>query len=152
LRQDLDWQALRLRARRAHAVRLLFLGLALAHEVLRVPLPRDLAATIRNDDGVQTIAASIARKLFVPTNEPDRDASRWLTLLQVADNPWDCVRSAARFALSSGPREWQAVPLPDSLFAFYPLVRIAGLLRCAPSLLFSRAPAPAEVQGRMQKF
>jgi Uncharacterised nucleotidyltransferase len=152
LRQDLDWQALRLRARSAHAVRLLFLSLALAHEVLRVPLPRDLAATIGNDDGVQTIAAAIARKLFVPTNETDQDASRWLTLLQVADSPWDCMRSAARFALSSGPREWQAVRLPDSLFAFYPLVRIAGMLRRAPSLLFSRAPAPAEVRDRMQKI
>jgi hypothetical protein len=57
--------------------------------------------------------------------------------LQLADNRWDGMRSAARFALGSGPREWQAVRLPDSLFGFYPLVRIAALLRNAPSFLFT---------------
>jgi hypothetical protein len=141
LRQNLDWQALRSRARDARAERMLLLALALAEDVIQVQLPSEFAAAIRDDDDVQTFAAGIARKLFEDKYENQNDAEqspvRWLTLLQLADNRWDGMRSAARFALGSGPREWQAVRLPDSLFGFYPLVRIAGLLRNAPSFLFT---------------
>ncbi len=99
---------------------------------------------------MQTIAAGIAGKLFEDKNGTEQNGSRWLALLQLADSRRDAVRSAARFALDSGPREWQAVRLPDSLFAFYPLLRIVGLFSSARSL-FSRAAAPAEARGRMQK-
>jgi hypothetical protein len=150
LRQNLDWQALRLRARDARAERMLLLALALAEDFIQVQLPSEFAAAIRDDDVVQTIGAGIARKLFEDKNDAEQNGSRWLALLQLADSRWDGVRSAARFALGSGPREWQAVRLPDPLFAFYSLLRIAGLLRNAPSL-FSRAAAPAEARGRMQK-
>jgi Uncharacterised nucleotidyltransferase len=139
LRQNLDWQALRLRARDARAERMLLLALALAEDVIQVEIPSEFAAAIRDDDVVQTIAAAVARKLFEDKedkNDAEPNGSRWLALLQLADSRWDGIRSAARFALGSGPREWQAVRLPDSLFAFYPLLRIAGLLRNAPSLFF----------------
>jgi len=150
LRQNLDWQALRLRARDARAERMLLLALALAEDVIQARLPSEFAAAIRDDHVVQTIAAGIAGKLFEDKNGTEQNGSRWLALLQLADSRRDAVRSAARFALDSGPREWQAVRLPDSLFAFYPLLRIVGLFHSAPSL-FSRAAAPAEARGRMQK-
>lgn len=139
LRQDLDWQALRVRAREARAERMLLLALALAEDVIQIQVPSEFAAAMRDDDVVQTIAAGIARKLFEVNDNNDAEQSpvRWLTLLQLADSRWDGMRSAARFALSSGPSEWQAVRLPDSLFAVYSLFRIAALLRNAPSLLFS---------------
>jgi hypothetical protein len=137
LTQDLDWQALRLRARDAHAGRMLLVALALAEDVIPVQLPSEFAAAVRDDQVVQTIAAGIARKLFEGKNAAEADESRWVALLQLADSRWDGMRSAARFAFGSGPREWQAVRLPDFLFAFYPLLRIASLLRSAPSLFFT---------------
>ena len=72
---------------------------------------------------------------------------RWLTLLQLADSRWDGIRSAARFALASGPREWQTIRLPDSLFAFYGLLRLASVLRNAPT--FSPAAAPPKTQDKL---
>jgi hypothetical protein len=136
LNQNLDWQALRLRARDAHAERMLLLALALAEDIIPVQLPSEFAAAVRDDHVVQTIAAGIARKLFEGKSDAERDESRWVALLQLADSRWGGMRSAARFVFGSGPREWEAVQLPDSLFAFYPLLRIASLLRSAPSLFF----------------
>jgi len=150
LSQNLDWQALRLRARDAHAERMLLVALALAEDVIQVQLPSEFAAAIRDDHVVQTMAADIARKLFEDKTDAEQDGSRWFALLQLADSRWDGMRSAARFALGSGPREWQAVRLPDSLFAFYPLLRIAGLLRDAPSLFFT-GRGTSRAQDRMQK-
>ena len=150
LSQNLDWQALRLRARDAHAERMLLVALALAEHIIQVQLPSEFAAAIRDDHVVQTIAAGIARNLFDDKSAAEQEGSRWLALLQLADSGWDGMRSAARYAFGSGPREWQAVRLPDSLFAFYPLLRIAGLLRDAPSL-FLRHRSAIRAQGRMQR-
>lgn len=141
LRQNLDWQALKLRAREARAERMLLLALALAVDVIQIQIPSEFGAAIGDDDVVRSTAGRIARTLF-EDKEKYRDIEqsqiRWLTLVKLADSRWDGMRSAARFAVGSGPREWQAIQLPDSLFGFYRLLRIAALLRSVPASLFSR--------------
>jgi|SRR5450432_2604972 Uncharacterised nucleotidyltransferase len=148
---NLDWAVLRTRARAARVERMLFLALSLAQDVMDVQLPGERSMPVNTDTTILGIAARIEQNLFQSEPNAERDVARWLALLLLSDSGWDRVRSVARFATSSGPREWLTVPLPDSLFAFYPLLRIAALLRRAPSLLFSRSPAPAGTQGRMQK-
>lgn len=78
-----------------------------------------------------------------PQSVSPQNPESWLTLLQLADSRWQGWRSATRFVFASGPREWQAVQLPDSLFGFYHLVRIATLLRSAPALLRGRLASPS---------
>ena len=148
---NLDWAVLRTRARAARAERMLLLALSLAQGAMGVQLPAELSTAVNADTALQGIAARIERNLFRPELNIETVVARWLALLRLSDSRWDRVRSVARFAFGSGPREWQTVSLPDSLFAFYPLLRIAALLRQAPSLLFSRSAAPAETEGRMQK-
>ena len=145
-----DWHELKLRAREARAERMLLLALALAEDVMQVQIPPEFSAAISNDDVVQATAASIARKFFEDFKDKDKDKDadtedkpslqpapeRWLTLVQLADSRWDGIRSAAGFALASGPREWQIIRLPDSLFAFYRLLRLATVLRNAPTFFF----------------
>src|SRR5208282_5231607 len=141
----------RTRARVARAESMLLLALSLAQGVMDVQLPAMLSSAVNADTALQGIAARIEWDLFRPELKAETDVARWLALLRLSDSGWDRVRSVARFAFGSGPREWQTVSLPDSLFAFYPLFRILALLRQAPSLLFSRSPAPADTQSRMQK-
>jgi hypothetical protein len=148
---NLDWAILRTRARAARAERMLLLALSLAQAMIDVQLPPELSTPLNADTALQGIATRIEQNLFRPMTNVETDVARWLALLRLSDRGWDRVRSVARFAFGSGPREWQTVSLPDSLFAFYPLLRIAALLRHAPSLLFSRSPAPAETQGGMQQ-
>jgi hypothetical protein len=153
LRHDLDWQTLRMKAHNARAERMLLLALALAKDIVQVEIPAELTAAIKDDTAVQALAATIAKNLFGEQNLADENKKRekdqndaegnpvrWLTMLQLADSRWDGMRSAVHFALSSGPREWQAVRLPDSLFGLYHVVRIATLLRNVPSF-FSRGRA-----------
>ena len=149
---NLDWAILRTRARAARAEKMLLLAFSLAQGMMGVQLPvDDLSIAVNADTVLQGIATRIERNLFRPELNVETDVARWLALLRLSDHGWDRVRSVARFAFGSGPREWQTVSLPDSLFAFYPILRIAALLRQAPSLLFSRSPAPDDTQGRMQK-
>jgi len=143
--REFDWRELKLRARETRAERMLLLALALAQAVLRLQIPPELSAAISNDAVVQAVAADIAKKLFQDQHEgeiKDKAAlhpapERWLTLIQLADSRWDGIRSAALFTLASGPREWQTIRLPDSLFAFYPLLRLATVLRSIPAFFSS---------------
>jgi Uncharacterised nucleotidyltransferase len=148
---NLDWAILRMRARAARAERMLLLALLLAEVVMDVQLPAELSIAANADMALQGIASRIYQNLFRPEPNVKADGARWLALLRLSDNGWDRVRSVAKFAFGSGPREWQTISLPDSLFVLYPLLRIAALLRQAPSLLFSRSPAPGETQIRVQK-
>jgi len=141
-----------LRARAARAERMLLLALSLAQGMIGVQLPPELSIALNADTGVQGIATRIGQNLFRPVTNVETDVARWLALLRLSDSGWDRIHSVARFAFGSGPREWRMVALPDSLFAIYPLLRIAGLLRHAPSLFFSPSPEPDEAQGRMQKI
>jgi len=143
---------LRMRARAARAERMLLLALSLAQGMIGVQLPPELSIALNADTGVQGIATRIGQNLFRPVTNVETDVARWLALLRLSDSGWDRIHSVARFAFGSGPREWRMVALPDSLFAIYPLLRIAGLLRHAPSLFFSPSPEPDEAQGRMQKI
>lgn len=141
-----DWRVLKLRAREARTERMLLLALALAEAIMHVQIPAEFSDAISNDAVVQATAAGMAKKLF-QDEDKDRDIEdkpalqptpeRWSTLVHLADSRWDGIRSAARFALASGPREWQTVRLPDSLFAFYPLLRLATVLRCIPAFFSS---------------
>jgi len=136
LRQDIDWEILQSRSREARAERMLKLAIALARDVMRVSVPADCAAAISKDRVVQNLSATIERALFEDSSIAQQNGARWWSLVQLADRRWDSFRCAAHFAFGSGPREWETVRLPDSLFSFYSVVRIARLLRSAPTVLF----------------
>lgn len=139
LRSNLDWQLLTVRAREARAQRLLLLAFTMADRILKIQTPQEFSTAMQTDPVVQNVADDIARRFFEDRsqNEADQSRVRWATLIQLADNRRDGFRCAVRYAFSSGPREWQAVRVPDSLFGFYRVVRIAGLLRSAPAFLFN---------------
>jgi hypothetical protein len=140
-RQDLNWDILRERARNARAERMLRLGSVLANQIFSVPLPSEFNAGVHHDATVRRIAANIARTLFEDTNSLGSDRARWLTMVCLADTRWEGLRCGVRFATTSGPREWQTVRLPDSLFGIYSLLRLVTVLRAAPSLLLpGRSP------------
>ena len=120
LHLNLDWPSLRARAQEACAGRMLLLALALAREIFQEQIPPEFSATIEHDNVVQSVADDIARKFFA-ANEPvaaEESSIRWAALFQLADSRWDGMRSAARFAFTSGPREWQTLHLPDAFFGF----------------------------------
>lgn len=137
-RQDLNWHVLRQRARNARAERMLSLGLVLTNRIFDKPLPPESKAEIEQDATVGRISENVARTVFDDGNGGESDRVRWLTMVYLADTRWEGLRCGARFALASGPREWQAVRLPDSLFSIYTLIRLATVFRTTFSVLFER--------------
>jgi len=137
-RPGLNWDTLRQRAQNAHAERLLRLGLVLANRIFSVPLRSEFKASVEHDSTVQGIAAKVATTLFEDRNDFGSDRARWLMTVRLADTRWEGLRCGARFALTSGPREWQSIRLPDSLFGIYSFLRLARVLRAAPSLVIPR--------------
>lgn len=133
----LDWRELRSRAQQSHSVRMLLLGLALANEVLGVPVCSLFEKEIEDDPFVPRAVSHIVKTLFEGNGDFESDGIRWLMTAQLADTRWERLRSGVRFSLEAGPREWQAMRLPDSLFRLYPILRIATLLRTVPSVIFS---------------
>lgn len=143
LQSNLDWSTIGPRAQEARAGRMLLLALALARDIFQVQIPPEFFTALEQDDVVQSITEDIGKKLFAD-NGPDaanESSVRWASLFRLSDSQWDGMRSAARFAFSSGPREWQSVRLPDSLFGFYRLLRVAAVLRQAPTVLFENLRA-----------
>src|SRR5215469_2773511 len=137
-RQDLNWQVLRQRARNARVERMLWLGLILTNRIFSTPVPSEWKAEIGREATLRRIAKNLARTLFDDGNDWKSDRVRWLTMVHLADSRWEGWRCGARFALASGPREWQSVRLPDSLFGIYSILRLATVLRAAFRLLFQR--------------
>lgn len=137
-RQNLNWHVLQQRARNARAERMLWLGLVVTNRIFGMPLPSELKPEIDHNATVQRISENVAKTLFDDGNEGESDRVRWFTMVHLTDTRWEGLRCGARFALASGPREWQAVRLPDSLFGLYTLLRLATVLRAAFSLLFER--------------
>lgn len=139
LQSNLDWPAIGARAQEARSGRMLLLALALARDIFQVQIPPEFSTAIEQDDVVQSIADDIGKEFFADneSHAANENSVRWATLFRLSDSRWDGMRSATRFVFSSGPREWQAVRLPDSLFGFYGLFRVATLLRNAPRVLFN---------------
>ncbi len=69
-RPELNWDWVMAEARRKGSLRILFLGLLIATEVLGAPLPPEIAMQVRADATIRGLAARIQQQLF---------EARWLT-------------------------------------------------------------------------
>ena len=125
----IDWNGLIGRAEVQGCRRVLFLGLFLAHDLLAAPLPGDVLKTIQADSSVQALAIQVHEQLFRRENGPAAALQRSLFNLKVTDRFQDRIRYCLRSAFHPGVVDWQALPLPRSLFFLYYIIhplRVAG--------------------------
>ena len=123
LRKDIDWEALLQNAARIGCLRILRLGLVLAGDLLAAQVPREVWERLPTDNAALTLAAQIQKELFA-----QRDGSRGLvnqTLLNLRlRERWrDRIRSFFRLVATPRVYDWMLLPLPDSLFFLYYLLR-----------------------------
>lgn len=135
---DLDWSYSFRLARQTGTRRALQLGLALARELLQVPLPEEVCTCIRSDKAVKALVARVTHRLF---NEPsifDRMLERQRFRIRVRERMRDRIPvyrhlAEAAFTMFFVPNKHdrEMIRLPDSLSALYYLVRP---IRCVKSL------------------
>lgn len=121
---DLDWTALRDRARAAHAGRMLAVSLSMITAVLDAELPAAARAIAERDDDARGLAEDLGRLLMAdalgprPGEPPIRREH-----LRMLDSSIDRVAYLARLATMTTVNDWAAVRLPERAAFLYPVIR-----------------------------
>jgi hypothetical protein len=121
-----DWNAIVAEASESHSLRMLQLGLCLAHDLLGTELPEDVLAVASASKPVSTVARRIARKLVSPESRSsivdDALVQIWMT-----DGFQRRFRLVVERGLQPTVVDWQFVKLPRSLFFLYYVLRPARI-------------------------
>jgi hypothetical protein len=120
--QEIDWAALFVRAKRAHASRSLLLAILLACTLLDAPAPGDLLLDrARNNPGVRASAEKAKLGMFQPTSKGD--FGEFLNGLNTYDRFRDRLWSVARLFTARTVNDYNAMRLPRRLWGLYYLTR-----------------------------
>jgi hypothetical protein len=126
----LDWEEVLADTAAGRARRLVLLGLWLTHTVLGHEIPREVAAVVRADTRVQSLARAVAGRLFSETDTngliPLGDAVRFN--VQARESLADKVRYWAGMALFPTDGDVSALRLPEALAFAYCVVRPIRML------------------------
>jgi hypothetical protein len=125
---DLDWQKVQHLAGQIGTLRMLLLGLYLAHQVLGAPLPPSLLTALSQDLTIPPLAQLIEHQLFHPPQNlprPLQDASIYLKTFNL---PKDIIWFWIDMILVPTPLEWQVIALPRTLSLLYYPIRIFRLI------------------------
>ena len=145
---DLDWERV---ARRAQRQATLWLGLALAHEMLDAPLPAHVHAHIDRTATLQRLVEEIRDQLLDrPVTSDSPTVEGWAVVVapgpvglsfrglslrlaqQLLDaearRPWAIARSWLRHAVTPTFQEIRRVSVPAWLFPLYRLLRVVSVL------------------------
>jgi len=118
----LDWGQIRRLAHRDGALRMIGLGLFLAHDLLGAPLPPE-AAELAAGRGVRRLAHAVYRHL--PDENPDPSPGLKLVPFHLAMR--ERIGDRARYGLSvlfaPSPLDLEALRLPPRLYPLYRLIR-----------------------------
>ncbi len=148
--EALDWTTLMREARATGAERMLLLALSLAHELLEVELPEEILRKIGSSAKLGALTMKVTEQLFREKRRPAGFVGKSLFHLKARENLSDKIRYCARVATATSPFEWRLLPLPESLYFIYSLLRPVRLLT---SFVFGRTKrelARASVAGGSQ--
>ncbi|HEY4423008.1 MAG TPA: nucleotidyltransferase family protein [Pyrinomonadaceae bacterium] len=114
----IDWDTLVDRAAKAHATRILALGLRLVEEFSDAPVPSEVFASVDPDKTMQRMAKQIRAQLFT-TFGPAESTETNLYNLRIMDRKRDVLVSALRSIFVPTLPDWQSLALPASLHPLY---------------------------------
>lgn len=124
----LDWQRVLAEARRTSSMRMLLLGLALAHDILAADIPEEILERIQADDEVRRLVHVVEERVFAE----DKSYSLSFKIpfhLKARERLRDRIRYCSRLALNTTHGDWDVLPLPTSLSFVYYLVRPFRLIK-----------------------
>jgi hypothetical protein len=125
----LNFDSLTERARELRCERLLWLGLAVAHDLLEAPWPPEILRRVRDDSRVQSHVRAIGQRMFENPGASDGAFGLTSFYLQMSDSFLDQARFCLRLFFTPTVGDWQSLPLPSRLFFLYYLIHPFRLLR-----------------------
>ncbi|MDB4947873.1 MAG: hypothetical protein JWM27_522 [Gemmatimonadetes bacterium] len=127
------------RARALRGLRVLCLGMALARDLLGLPVSAEVDEAISADPALAGMAAEVQAVLFRSGDGPEETAANLAFNLRLREGAAQRALYAWRWLTLPTPEDWNAVKLPDALHPLYRIVRPVRLLaRYAPSLVSGR--------------
>jgi hypothetical protein len=122
-RSPLRWDLVLDQARIWHGERLLLLGLGLANELLRAPLPEPISARLGDDRALPWLTSEAGRWLFSEDADLPGALVRGLFHFRARERWRDGARAFLGMALVPHVADWQMVTLPPSLSFAYSVLR-----------------------------
>jgi hypothetical protein len=114
----IDWDTLVDRAAKAHATRMLALGLRLVEEFSDAPVPSEVFAAVDPNKTMQRMATQIRAQLFTTFGAAESTETN-LYNLRIMDRKRDVLVSALRSIFVPTLPDWQSLALPASLHSLY---------------------------------
>ena len=121
--KDLNWESVLRQARRLRSERMLYLGLSLSARLLHASLPEEVEHFIEADSVVKKLSEEVMLHLFVRSDDPPVLWESALFHLRARECLRDKLLYGMRLAMTTTVEDWSFFCLPDSLFAFYRLLR-----------------------------
>jgi hypothetical protein len=120
-RTALDWQHILERAQRQGSGISVLLAWAMAHRLFEMPVPQALAGPLMQSTRANRTADHLIDRLR--TTLPDQVARLALEDGVLCDRSIDRLRAGLAIALAPTPRDYEAFPLPASLWPLYKVTR-----------------------------
>ena len=114
----IEWDTLVDRAAKAHATRILALGLRLVEEFSDVSVPHAVLASTDPNQAMQRMAMQIRAQLFTTFGAAESTETN-LYNLRIMDRKRDALVSALRSIFVPTLPDWQSLTLPASLHSLY---------------------------------
>ena len=124
----INWHTLIERATKAHATRILGLGLRLVEVFSDVPVPSEVLASVDPAKAMQRMATQIRSHLFTTFGAAESTETN-LYNLRIMDRKRDALVSALRSIFVPTFPDWQSLALPASLHLLYYAYRPLRLSR-----------------------
>src|SRR5262249_46571910 len=124
--QSMAWMTTFDRSQRAHSARPLLLAIYLASNLLDAPVPAELVARARNNSAVQKLGGKAKVAMLQPTSQGY--LKEFLQGLNTYDLLGHRIWAVATLIVSPTVNDYQAMPLPKSLWGVYHLIRPSRLL------------------------
>jgi Uncharacterised nucleotidyltransferase len=123
----IDWHELLERAKEAHCLAIVSMGLLLAHDLLDAPIPAEVIAKLETPP--DSLTSQIVSRFFSDENIPLTLGQRIRFHLQTKDSVREKARYCLRLALTTTPVDWEMMSLPESAsFLYFPL-RVIRLIK-----------------------
>ncbi|HEV8428406.1 MAG TPA: nucleotidyltransferase family protein [Pyrinomonadaceae bacterium] len=136
---DVNWETIISRAAKAHATRMLALGLRLVEQFSDVSIPEHVFVSVDQDATMKRMGAEIRAQLFNTFGAADSTETN-LYNLRIMDRKRDALISALRSIFIPTLPDWQAVALPPSLHSLYYAYRPLRLSKIYSASLLRKLP------------
>jgi len=123
----LDWSLAGTQAKQLGIVRILWVTMLAANQLVDVPIPDAARNTLPEDPASANIATEIQALITSDTAYDVESLSYFRLMMGLRERASDRLRFFGRLAFTPGPSEWRALRLPRPLFPLYRLVRISRL-------------------------